>query len=77
MFYDFRFNNQDELRSISTLDMNSSGLTKMPTPTSKIPLPKTSLPSYKSDQDIPISSPPGSKIPLIKSLKPSGNDVNR
>lgn len=49
---------------------------KMPTQTSKIPLPKTSSSSSKVESgELTISSPPaGSKIPVIKSLK-SPHDV--
>ena len=48
----------------------------MPTPTSKIPLPKTSSSSSKVEAgELTICSPPGgSKIPVIKSLK-SPHDV--
>ena len=47
---------------------------KMPTQTSKIPLPKTSI-SKVDSADLTINSPPSSsKIPVIKSLK-SPHDV--
>ena len=48
----------------------------MPTPTSKIPLPKTSLSSSKLDQDMTISSTPTvSKIPVIKNLKSPAHEI--
>ena len=45
----------------------SSGFIKMPTPTSKIPLPKTSISSSKLEPEMTVSAPPVSKIPVIKS----------
>ena len=54
----------------------STGTYKMPTQTSKIPLPKSSSSSSRVESaELTINSPPSSsKIPVIKSLK-SPHDV--